>query len=173
MCWSDTSCWHKPACKSCCSGQRLLAALPALAVVIHAVGVRCRRIAAQLNLTENADWQRICLGGAAFYEGIADLSEYVNATSKVYRPARYCDLFAAGLSGSSERSRDLGLRFTRPIIRSSVAALVHAPVKVRGMWAFFQPLSWSLWLAMAAAMLSVPLVVVTLELLFKSRCDGN
>lgn len=112
----------------------------------------------------------MCLGGAAFYEGIVDLSEYQNASSKAYRPARFCDLFASGLSGHSERSIELGLQFTRPIIRSSVAAMVHAPVKVRGIWAFFQPLSWSLWVTMAGASLAVPVGVVCLELLFKSRC---
>lgn len=74
----------------------------------------------------------MCLGGAAFYEGVADLSEWTNSTQdREPRPARFCDMMGSGIASYSQRAARGGLLFTRPIFRSSVAAMLHAPLHVR------------------------------------------
>jgi hypothetical protein len=128
-----------------------------------------RLIAAKLDLEEGTDFVRICLGGAAFYKVVQDLGEYANVTSKEHSPARFCDLSGSSMAATSARAVRQGLLFTRPVYRASIGALVYAPVKVRGIWAFFQPFKIEAWLWMAGVVLVVPLIVIFFELLFESR----
>jgi hypothetical protein len=75
------------------------------------------------------------------------------------------------------RTRILWIASNKPTSSAAVhqrrRAVAHHVVCVqrRGMWAFFQPLSPTVWYWMGAAMLLVPFIVVTFELAFKQRCD--
>jgi hypothetical protein len=102
---------------------------------------------AKLGLVERVDWAHVCVGGTAFYEALRDMSEYpwnvsaggagganaasAHIASRTYRPTSHCDFFASGLAAYSSRAEDMGLQFTAPIFRSSVAAMVYVPVQVR------------------------------------------
>ena len=109
-------------------------------VCAHRSVLVCSLLASRLGLVEGKDWVRVCIGGAAFYRGLDDMSEYANYQTYGsdqrwrgkggYSPAKYCDFFAAGLSAYSDRVDRMGLQITRPIFRSSVAGMVHAPVQV-------------------------------------------
>ena len=114
----------------------------------------CSKLIEALNFTEGVDWVRVCLGGSAFYRGIDDLSEWRNfqlygaqnitaAPGDVYSPAHYCDFYASGIAAYSDRAERLGLQFTRPIFRSSVAAVVYAPAKVRCLKHASLPVHWA------------------------------
>ena len=123
------------------------------------------------------DWERICVGSSGFTSTIEDLSEYTgfhvsrNDTDRsttvealgAPRPAQVCDVLASGTAVTVERTALMGLKFTRPIMRAPLSALVSAPVDNRGIWEFFRPLTWHLWLSMLATILLLPLAVVCVE----------
>ena len=69
----------------------------------------------------------------------ADLSEYVPGTQQ-RRAARYCDVSAQTITVTTERTRRLGLQFSRATYRGYLAILLYAPLKRRGPWAFMRPL---------------------------------
>lgn len=123
------------------------------------------------------DWTRICTDISGFVSALEDMSEYdtihiarndTDVTTTVdsrggYRAAQVCDVLASGTAVTQERIELLGLKFTRPTMRSPLTAIVNAPVDKRGIWEFFRPLTWQLWVAMLATVLLIPPAVVCME----------
>lgn len=136
-------------------------------------------IADRSGLQEGRDWVRVCAGSSAYSYVLEDMAEYESIHIKrndsdsstaigergEFRPAGACDVFASGMAATEERGGLLGLQFTRPILRSPMAALVHAPIDKRGMWEFLRPLTPELWTTMLATVLLVPVAVVSMELI--------
>lgn len=140
------------------------------------------RVMDDLGYTEGKDWERICVGTSAFTDILEDMSEFedihvarngsdstTKASDRVATRRAVCDVLASGTAVTSERSNVLGLQFTRPILQSPMTAVVFAPVQRRGMWEFFRPLTWQLWVTMLATVLFFPLGVVGMEVLFSDR----
>lgn len=47
---------------------------------------------------------------------------------------------------------------------------VYAPLKQRGMWAFFEPLHVSVWMALVFTVIVTPFFVFFFESVFSKRC---
>ena len=60
--------------------------------------------------------------------------------------------------------------FSRATHRSALAILVHAPLKQRGMWAFFDPLHYYVWVALVVTIIVVPFFVFFFEAVFAKWC---
>eukprot|EP00803_Ostreobium_quekettii_P006564 evm.model.scf_488EXC.6 EVM.evm.TU.scf_488EXC.6 scf_488EXC:41654-44638(-) len=73
-----------------------------------------------------------------------------------------CDIAASGITRSADREAR-GIQFTYPTFRSGLGIMVRASVKQGSLWAFLNPLHWSVWLATLATALAVALLVFVIE----------
>jgi hypothetical protein len=60
-----------------------------------------------------------------------------------------------------------------PTYQNGLQALVEAKLRKRGMWAFFQPLHWTVWAALVATIFVVPFFVFFFEFILSSRCASQ
>lgn len=111
---------------------------------------------------EHRDYERVCLGELGFSYLIESLAG-LNSTYGV------CDIGVSSVTVSSERE-DMGIKFSRATHRSSLAIMVHAPLKERGNWTFFDPLHWKAWIALLATVAMTPMVVFFIEAVFNKWC---
>jgi hypothetical protein len=82
-----------------------------------------------------------------------------------------CDIGVSAITASVERE-GMGISFSRATHRSSLAVMVYAPLKQRGMWAFFEPLHLNVWIAMLVTILVTPFFVFFFESVFSRRYDS-
>lgn len=122
----------------------------------------CRAVAQELGLVEGRDFERVCLGERGFRMMIDDLA---GSNSTIGN----CDIGASAITASSERE-DLGISFSRATYRGSLAIMKFAPLKKRGMWAFFKPLHVYVWMALLVTILVTPFFVFFFESVFSGRC---
>ena len=107
----------------------------------------------------------MCLGTdfGAMIESLA------NGTTP-HATAPRCDVGASSITQTTKRAR-AGIEFADvATYRNSLRALVVASIEERGMWAFFQPLHYSVWVALVITVVVVPFFVFLFEFLFSSRC---
>jgi hypothetical protein len=134
----------------------------------------CSLVASNIGLVEGRDWVRVCMGEEGFGPMIKDLSEYKevhsgNTTTLVETSAKYCDMSAQTITVSVDRVEKMGIKFSRATYRGSLAVLVHAPIKRRGIWAFLRPLEDSVWGMLLATVFALPFLVVFFESIFSGR----
>lgn len=109
-------------------------------------------------MEEGVDFERVCLGEAGFQYMMESLvgTNTSNGT---------CDIGVSSITASTERE-NRGITFSRATHRSALAILVHAPLKTRGMWAFFEPLHFYVWMALLGTIVVVPFFVFFFEAVF-------
>jgi Ligand-gated ion channel len=122
----------------------------------------CRRVTDLLGLVEGRDFQHVCLGETGFKYMIANLARQNTTYAR-------CDIGVSAITASRERE-SLGITFSRATHRSALAVLVHAPLKQRGMWAFFEPLHLEVWVALVLTIVVTPFFVFFFESVFSKRC---
>lgn len=110
------------------------------------------------------------MGEEGFGNMVDDLSEYTTATSKVFKPAQYCDVSAQTMTVTLQRQDDLGIQFSRATFRGYLAVMIFARVHKRGLWAFMRPLEWEVWIFLLATIPIVPFMVIFFEATFSGRC---
>eukprot|EP00892_Ulva_mutabilis_P009348 jgi/Ulvmu1/6786/UM030_0124.1 len=118
-------------------------------------------VASRLGLVENRDFEHVCLGELGFEYMMSSLAGQ-NATYGI------CDIGVSAITVSSDRE-ELGITFSRAIHRSFLAVMVHAPMRLRGKWTFFDPLHQHVWLALVATVFGTPLIVFFFESVFNKR----
>lgn len=124
--------------------------------------VCCSQVAATMDLEEGVDYERVCLGEGGFQYMLSSLVGE-NTTLGV------CDMGVSSITASTERE-ERGIRFSRATHRSALAILVHAPLKQRGMWAFFEPLHLYVWMALLGTVVVIPFFVFFFEAVFARWC---
>lgn len=122
----------------------------------------CSRIADRMGLVESRDYERVCLGEAGF----AYMIEALAGENTTFGA---CDIGASSITASTERAAR-GIRFSRATHRSALAVLIHAPLKKRGMWAFFEPLHLYVWMALLGTIFATPFFVFFFEAVFSKWC---
>lgn len=115
-----------------------------------------------LGLVEGTHFEHVCLGEEGFSYMIDNLAR-VNTTL----PPQ-CDVGVSSITASSDREH-LGIKFSRTTHRSALAILVYAPLKQRGMWAFFEPLHLYVWTALVCTVIVTPFFVFFFESVFSKR----
>eukprot|EP00892_Ulva_mutabilis_P009355 jgi/Ulvmu1/6792/UM030_0130.1 len=111
-----------------------------------------------MGLVESRDFVRVCLGEGGFKYMIEALAGESSEFGD-------CDLGVSSITASTEREQR-GIRFSRATHRSALAILVHAPLQKRGMWAFFEPLHFHVWMALLVTIVVTPLFVFFSEAVF-------
>jgi hypothetical protein len=129
-------------------------------------------VADALNLRRGQDWVPVCMGEGGFDAVEHDLTEYVSASNRTYRPAQYCDLSAQTFTVTYERAVTQGMQFSQATYKGYMAIMAHAPVRKRGIWAFMRPLDWPVWVALLGTIFAVPCLVVVTETAFSGRCES-
>lgn len=114
---------------------------------------------------ENRDFERVCLGEGGF-------SYMIEALAGANTSITTCDIGVSSITASTERE-ERGIRFSRASHRSSLAILVHAPLKRRGMWAFFEPLHFYVWMALLGTIFVTPFFVFFFEAVFSKWCVAS
>lgn len=122
----------------------------------------CSQVAERMGLVENRDFERVCLGEGGF-------SYMIEALAGANTSITACDIGVSSITASTERE-ERGIRFSRASHRSSLAILVHAPLKRRGMWAFFEPLHFYVWMALLGTIFVTPFFVFFFEAVFSKWC---
>lgn len=125
--------------------------------------VSCRRITELLELQEGRDYEHVCLGENGFGYMIDNLAR-ANTTLPTH-----CDIGVSSITASVERE-DMGIQFSRTTHRSALAVLVFAPLKQRGIWAFFEPLHVYVWMSLVFTVIVTPFFVFFFESVFSKRC---
>ena len=122
-----------------------------------------RRSAEQLGLRQGVDYVHVCLGD--------DFANLISNLANETRPADVprCDVGLASITETSQR-KERGIEFSQVTYRNKLAVLVVGKVISRGMWAFFQPLSVSVWLCLLGTIFVVPLFVFLCEYVIMRRC---
>lgn len=115
-----------------------------------------------MGLVESRDYERVCLGEAGF-------SYMIEALAGDNTTFGACDVGVSSITASTERE-NRGIRFSRATHRSALAVLVHAPLKKRGMWAFFEPLHLYVWMALIGTVVVTPFFVFFFEAVFSKWC---
>eukprot|EP00892_Ulva_mutabilis_P006137 jgi/Ulvmu1/3896/UM018_0117.1 len=115
-------------------------------------------VAERMGLKETKDYVRVCLGEGGFSYMIDSLAGE-NSTYGV------CDIGVSSITASTEREAR-GITFSRATFRSGLAILVHAPLMQRGMWAFFDPLHYYVWIALVVTIIVIPFFVFFFEAVF-------
>lgn len=113
-------------------------------------------------MTEGVDYQHVCVG-LAFREMIDSL------TGKGPKNFPRCDVGVSGITVSSERKKN-GIEYTEPTHHDKLLAMVHADIQKGGTWAFFQPLHWSVWVAVLVTMFTLPFFIFFFEFKISERC---
>lgn len=111
-----------------------------------------------MDLEKDVDYERICLGEGGFQYMLNSLVGDNTTLGK-------CDMGVSSITASTERE-NRGIRFSRATHRSALAILVHAPLKQRGMWAFFEPLHLYVWMALLGTVVVIPFFVFFFEAVF-------
>lgn len=123
----------------------------------------CRKVTDMLGLQEGTDFEHVCLGEDGFSYMIDNL-----ARKNTTLPPQ-CDLGVSSITASSDRE-EMGIQFSRTTHRSALAIMVYAPLKQRGMWAFFEPLHVYVWTALVFTIIVTPFFVFFFESVFSKRC---
>jgi hypothetical protein len=89
----------------------------------------------------------------------------------INRTLGQCDIGVSAITVTSGREA-MGLTFSRATYRSSLAIMTYAPLKRRGMWAFFTPLHLHVWMALLVTIVVTPFFVFFFESVFSGRCDA-
>jgi hypothetical protein len=116
-----------------------------------------------LELQEGVHYEHVCLGEKGFSYMIDNLAR-INTTL----PPQ-CDMGVSSITASVERQK-LGIQFSRASHRSALAVMVFAPLKQTGMWGFFDPLHFYIWLALVITIFVTPFFVFFFESVFSKRC---
>jgi hypothetical protein len=112
-----------------------------------------------LDLKEGVDYVRVCMGENGFGDMIDDLTrKSAPLTPGNETRPYYCDVGVSSITASTDREA-AGIRFSRPTLRSNLAVMVMAPVKRRGMWAFFEPFELNVWVAIGLTVIVIPFFV--------------
>jgi hypothetical protein len=69
-----------------------------------------------------------------------------------------CDIFVAWTTISEDRTR-LGVEWAIPYYSGSVAILTQSTPTMEQGWAFFNPFTWDLWVAMGVTAIVLPIIV--------------
>jgi len=126
------------------------------------IAITCREVSQRLGLVEGRDYEHVCLGENGFQPIIKALA----GENETYGP---CDIGISSITATSERE-SRGITFSHATYHGSLVILVHAPLKHRGTWAFFDPLHWTVWIGLALTVIITPMIVFFLEAVFNKRC---
>jgi hypothetical protein len=122
----------------------------------------CRKVAELLGLQEGVHYEHVCLGESGFSYMIDNL-----ARKNTTLPPQ-CDMGVSSITASVERE-EMGIQFSRTSHRSALAVMVYAPLKHAGMWGFFEPLHWYIWIALVCTIFITPFFVFFFESVFSTR----
>jgi hypothetical protein len=122
----------------------------------------CSAMAQDVSLIEGPDYVHVCMGELGFSLMLDNLSGKNTSLG-------HCDIGASAITATVEREH-AGITFSRATHRSALAILTYAPLKKRGMWAFFQPLHIHVWMALLVTIIVTPFFVFFFESIFSGRC---
>lgn len=112
-----------------------------------------RATAGVLGWEEGIDWVFNCTG---FSDMISELQKPENVSA--------CDIGVGGITISSAREQ-LGIEFSYPTYRSSLAIMVPVTSTSPDGWFFIKPFEWDVWLALGLTAAIVPAVAFIIEFL--------
>ena len=113
---------------------------------------------------EGRDYEHKCLGEYGFSYLIESLKGKNDSFGM-------CDIGVSGITVTSSRTKD-GIMFSHPICNAKLVVMVHRPLPQRGSWAyaFFNPLHWTVWVALLGLVVVTPLIVFFFEAVFNKGC---
>ena len=149
------------AAHACSRGRAACRSLRHLATGPQATHAPRRAMAQQVGLVEGRDYMHVCMGELGFKTMLDELSGGNRTLGR-------CDIGASAITATVERE-EAGITFSRATHRSALAILTYAPLKKRGMWAFFQPLHINVWIALLGTILVTPFFVFFFESIFSGR----
>ena len=108
----------------------------------------------------STDYVHVCMGELGFTELIDNLAGRSNETEP-------CDIGVSAITITTERE-GMGLRFSRPVLNTKLAAMTYTPPRRYGNWAFLRPLSVNVWLALLATVALTPLMIFAVDVMFSN-----